>query len=266
MKTVKNLDKTSLVEKLNKLAPEIQSAYVIGTKNNMGRIETVWAGAIKLRTKYCQYLIVGLVNEKSIAEASEIRERIEGSEDLKGICTVLILSDQEYKGLRNGGNRCINILEERAVKIIAGEPEISEHLNKEGIEKVFPAPEIGFKRSKVFLYGAKIYRDLLQYEASLFLLHQALEQALLTYWREKTGYWLQTHNVDRLLKYCIWLDGSLNIYDRENPADVRLLRLIKASYINARYGESMNISQREINTLINGVERICSICEIVMEQ
>jgi HEPN domain-containing protein len=89
---------------------------------------------------------------------------------------------------------------------------------------------------------------------SVFLLHQALEQACIAFIRVFTGYRPDLHNLDRLLKLCLCCDPSLSVhFPRNTDEEIRLFRLLNHSYSNTRYKEDFHISEDDADNISNMV-------------
>lgn len=266
MKMRRNIGPEEIKELICRLAQEVTGIYIIGTRSNMGVIRSIWKGDLTGPVRSSQYFLLVFIADINKVNATEMREAIEGNEDVRGVFTALVLSESEYLSLCRVNNRFAVLAEETGIKL--WEPDFKREMGMEkNIEKSDLIKErgLGFKRSRVFLNGSRIYKEMYQYEITLFLLHQALEQCLLSYWRESTGYWMETHNIDRLLKYCVWLNRELDVFDRTKLEEVRQLKILKASYIEARYGERMHILKADLESICDKIEQICTICERVME-
>lgn len=118
----------------------------------------------------------------------------------------------------------------------------------------------GISKAGEFLAGAELYRVRKQYNLSAFMLHQSAEQALLALLSAALGFYVNTHNVERLLRYGSFLSDALTAlfqYDRAN--DKRLIKLLQKAYIDTRYGRDYNI---HYSNLLQLTEKVRCLAEI----
>ncbi|MEO6230919.1 MAG: hypothetical protein ABJB11_13775 [Ferruginibacter sp.] len=60
------------------------------------------------------------------------------------------------------------------------------------------------------------------------MLHQAAEQALLAIFKKATGLHINTHNIDKLIRYCTMVNYQIAaVFPRENDEDQRLFSLLQ---------------------------------------
>lgn len=110
------------------------------------------------------------------------------------------------------------------------------------------------ERERVLARGGYFaVRGLLSHAA--FLLHQAAERyfhaALLVF----TGYKPKTHDIERLAKETAELHAELaGALPRAEEEDERLFKLLKRSYIDARYSKSFRITREEFGVLSERVQ------------
>jgi HEPN domain-containing protein len=141
-------------------------------------------------------------------------------------------------------------------------------------EQVFMPPDLmtenegskhgkeGFCKAGEFLEGAELYRIRKQNKMAAFMLHQAAEQALHCLMKSGTGYYANTHNMDRLLRYaCLVMPSLQELFPRQTEQEKRLLNLLQKAYIEARYREEYKISDAELRILEERVRRLLALVE-----
>ncbi|MGJ7033242.1 HEPN domain-containing protein [Niabella hirudinis] len=117
--------------------------------------------------------------------------------------------------------------------------------------------EDGLSKAKEFLAGAELYRVRRQHKMVAFMLHQSAEQALRALLIAATGYYANTHSIDRLLRYGSLVAHQLpGIFPRQTEPDKRLLNLLQKAYIDTRYKEDYKITDDELLTLTGKIRRI----------
>ena len=135
---------------------------------------------------------------------------------------------------------------------VPGYDRLQEHL-----VKLETQAQKGYDRSAAFLSGARQFIAKEQYSLAAFLLHQASEHACMSYVLQSTGLRTGTHNIDKLLRYSTMMGNALNsIFPRTTAEDIELFRLLQKAYIHGRYKEDYVISERQILTLANRVEKL----------
>lgn len=134
---------------------------------------------------------------------------------------------------------------------------IAEAVDANELEPVLSA---GINKAGEFLAGAELYRLRKQYSLSAFMLHQSAEQSLLSLLSVTMGFRVNTHNVERLLRYGSFLAGALaTLFKFHREEDKRLIRLLQKAYIDTRYKEAYKISNDELACLTEKVGHIHEI-------
>jgi len=96
-----------------------------------------------------------------------------------------------------------------------------------------------------------------------FMLHQAAEHALHTIFKKATGLHINTHNIDKLLRYCSMVNYKMPaIFPRDGGANERLFGLLQKAYIDTRYKEDFTINS---SALLIITERVRTLQEIMQE-
>jgi HEPN domain-containing protein len=94
----------------------------------------------------------------------------------------------------------------------------------------------------------------------MFLLHQAAEQMYQAIILTHTGHKPITHNMDKLRRYTMRLSPELaGIFPTDTPKERRLLALVVASYIGARYNEEFDLTCDDLRFVVEKVGRLLSI-------
>jgi HEPN domain-containing protein len=121
----------------------------------------------------------------------------------------------------------------------------------------------GINKVNEFLAGAELYRIRKQNKMAAFMLHQAAEHALHTIFKKATGLHVNTHNIDKLIRYCSMVNYKLPaVFPRNNEKNERLFGLLQRAYIDTRYKEDFTITTPELLTI---TERIKNLQEIMQD-
>ena len=112
----------------------------------------------------------------------------------------------------------------------------------------------GLNKVKEFLAGADLYRIREQNKMAAFMLHQATESALLAILKVSLGLTVNSHNLDKLLRYCSLINSSIvDIFNRGSEKEKRLFLLLQRAYIETRYREDYYINTADLLTLTEKV-------------
>ncbi len=117
----------------------------------------------------------------------------------------------------------------------------------------------GLEKAEEFLTGSELYRLRKQYTLAAFMLHQSAEQALRILLERGTGYYANTHSIERLLLYASLVSYQLpDLFPRQTEREKRLFTLLQKAYIDTRYKE-YKINEEELVCLTGKVRRIHEI-------
>lgn len=120
----------------------------------------------------------------------------------------------------------------------------------------------GLNKVKEFLAGADLFRIREQNKMAAFMLHQAAEQALHTILKIKTGLYLNTHNLDKLFRYCAMVSYNLpDIFPRNNEKNQRLFQLLQRAYVDSRYNEDYSICTNDLIIIAQRVRMLLTVIE-----
>jgi uncharacterized protein len=115
-------------------------------------------------------------------------------------------------------------------------------------------------RVNEFLAGAELYRVRIQYKMAAFMLHQAAEQALRTLLIIHTGLRINTHSLDKLIRYCSMFSAELpEVFPLRKEKDKKTFSLLQKAYIDSRYKEDYTIGYEDLEVLIARVKTLQGI-------
>jgi hypothetical protein len=133
-----------------------------------------------------------------------------------------------------------------------------------------------FGQADNFFDGAEYYIQSSAYRSALFLLHQAVESALMAIIIAVTGYRPNSHNLSRLFKLtkkftpCIIAAlepcGSIAADTNSNTAageqgsaDKGLFSLLNDAYVGVRYKDKFEVDDEQIIVIYNMVKRVLNV-------
>jgi len=116
------------------------------------------------------------------------------------------------------------------------------------------------RQARAFFDSAVFNQQKKEYWLAVFLLHQAAEQIYQAILLAFMGYKPCTHNLDKLRRYTHRFSIELSLlFPRNAAGEDRLFKLLLSSYVDARYKEDYQITEYELQELIQRIERLLSI-------
>src|SRR5581483_3908369 len=100
------------------------------------------------------------------------------------------------------------------------------------------------------------------YQETLFLLHQAMEQACVALVRFFTGYEPNTHNLPRLLTMTeAFSHAPRSIFPGTTKEEVSLLALLNRAYYDSRYKETFTPALDKVEILRERVKAFLAVAD-----
>lgn len=119
-----------------------------------------------------------------------------------------------------------------------------------------------FENAKSFLDGAEYFATSNQYKQAAFLLHQATEHALRALLASLTSLTAYGHNLKSLIRHSCFCAPDLDaIFPKNTEEEKKLLNLLNAAYVDARYSFNYEISQEQVMLLLDRVNSILTLTE-----
>ncbi|WP_207422831.1 HEPN domain-containing protein [Desertivirga brevis] len=138
------------------------------------------------------------------------------------------------------------------------------------VQKAAECVEYNYKLAEGFHQAAGHSLDNEKNTISLFLLHQAMEQAYTALIRVFMGYRADMHNLSRLQDVCLCFCQEEELYPRQRPEEQRLFQLLQKSYSGARYKQDFEVNENDVQRIYNEVaafiKRVYVMCEGKIEE
>jgi HEPN domain-containing protein len=255
-------EQTKLVEIILAAEPA-QSIYFLGSALMSRRIESIFMpDAPSCRYAGHYYLLV-LVNNDSNLNA--VQDKIENNCRHFIPVTAIVLRTAIWNEWLINNHRFAYTVSSRAV-LLHGEPVNKIDLQEPDEATIKAQNEMTYREgnNKVteFIAGAELYKLRKQNNLAAFMLHQAAEHALHTILTLHTGLYLNTHNIDKLLRYCSMVCYRLpEIFPRNNEENERLFQLLQKAYIHTRYKYDYSINAKDLEVLTGRAERLKRITQ-----
>jgi HEPN domain-containing protein len=121
------------------------------------------------------------------------------------------------------------------------------------------------RKAVEFLAGAELFIVRIQYEMAAFNLHQAAEQIYTGVIRFKTGFQVQSHNLDKLYRYSKYLlPGIKDVFPRGVENESKLFQYLQKAYLGSRYNADYSIKYEMVSLLFERVNKLLILCQSII--
>jgi HEPN domain. len=235
--------------------------YFLGSTLMQRRTESVFMTDTPSCRYVSHYYVLVLVANKENLDA--VQDKIENNCKHFIPATAIVLYSDRFKQWVEEGDEFARTVCRIAVQLHGADekilvPEITNaELNKKEKESILNQ---GINKVTEFLAGADLYRIREQNKMAAFMLHQAAEHGLHTILKVTTGLCFNTHNIDKLIRYCSMVSYKLpDIFSRNNDRNERLFQLLQKAYIDSRYKEHYLILNDDLLKLTEKIRTLLDI-------
>lgn len=239
-----------------------EAIFLLATTRIATTTESIFEPRPPTRIYTGHHFLLVLVASRDERARSQLQDSLEHQRGQPPITTLVLDTDQFRQWLREGHPFAHSISRKVRPLYNAADPPLPEAapINE---EKLAAENRILYRQTlslaQGFMAGADLFLLRGQYRLAAFMLHQATEQALRTLIVLHTGLHLQTHNVERLLRYCqLFRPGLFQLFD-DDESDRSLLHLLQKAYIDARYRSTYTINGQQAAALAQKVKTIQEI-------
>lgn len=207
------------------------------------------------------YIVLVLLENLNNKEPYEWQDKLEN----QGMpVTSIVLPIYRFNEWLQSGHRfAVNVQQSAEILYDSGKHPlqvshtVTPHDENHTLEKYWRE---GMTKAKEFLVGSELYRIRKQYAMAAFMLHQSAEQSLHTLLKLGTGYHVNTHNIDRLLRYAGLVSDQLSdLFSQKTEADKQLFHLLQKAYSDARYKADYTINYDQLLCLTEKVKCIYEV-------
>lgn len=252
-----------IVKRVVAAAP-VQRLYLLGLSTAYRRTETLFSVQSVTRMEVTHYYLLALVEKEDNQTLNNVQDKIEGALQHYLPVTVISFSAMQFSKWLLEGHSFAAAVYEKAFLLYEKDEvplpfpaTVNEDAIKNEAEQLYNQTKT---RVQEFLAGAELYTIRVQYKMAAFMLHQAAEQALRTMLIIHTGLRINTHSLDRLIRYCTMFCFELpDVFPRGNEKEKRIFELLQKAYINARYNEDYSIKFKELSILTIQAKKLFSI-------
>ena len=252
----------ALIEKVVK--PEV--IYLLGSASTKKTITSLFSPSGYETALGNDYFILVLLNNFREKSISQWQDQIEQVCYAAMPITCIVLETATFQQWLKVGHRFARLLAQSGT-VIYNPHNISFSLTGDydpivessTIERQYRA---GLLKAQEFLAGADLYSIRKHHSLALFMLHQAIEQALGTLLKIGMGYYSCSHNIERLLRYVSWVDGQVrDLFPMYTESEKKLFTLLQKAYIDSRYGVDYTVHYQDLVTITERVRLLVSILE-----
>lgn len=234
--------------------------YELGFQSSDYKTTSIFAFSAMSHTELTHYYLLVLIPKGESLKPHEVQDKIENSCRAIVPVTALVMFFEDFRKLV--------VLEHRfALLVITNACSVYTKSSSAHIPQVENVPgqliESGeiwtkeYNKVNELLKGAEFYLEHKQVHMALFMAHHAAIALLRYVFRKSTGLFLQTHNFDKLIRYCSMLENMIfHFFPNTTDEDKRLYRMIHYidSYknINTKY----RAVYKDIELLISRIDKV----------
>jgi uncharacterized protein len=243
-----------------------QMLYLLGITTKSERTESLFSLSAVSCTSTARYFLLVLTRKSEEESFNSLQDRIENKLQHFISSTAIVLDIDRFNEWLSQGNAFAIKVKERAWVLYQEEDVLATPagmLNEETLKRENEALFIqGMIKANGFLAGAELYKIRKEYRLSAFMLHQCTEQCLLAMLMINTGLRVNTHSIDKLIRYCSLFCYELpDVFKKNNEKEKKLYSLLNRAYIDTRYKQDYSICYEELGALTKKVETIRQLFE-----
>jgi HEPN domain-containing protein len=237
----------------------VEKIFMLGSSLRYKRTESVFLTTAPSCRSVGHYYLLVLIDKDCGISNNNMQDRIENICSSFIPVTAIVLNLQQFTNWLNEGHRFVSTVVNIAVviydanKIIFTKP-VNDlcHLKLDGKLHINEANTVN-----EFIAGAQLYLHRNQTNMAMFMLHQAKEQALHCIFKKATGLHINTHNLDKLIRYCSLVSYKVEeLFLRNNDKSKKLFMELQNSYINSRYRKHCSLSKVDVALILAKVKTL----------
>jgi HEPN domain-containing protein len=225
--------------------------YLLGSELSTRRAESVFVAEAPSCKYVSRYFL--LVLTKGNEDVNVIAETIENKAKQLVPVTAMVMSTLTFTAWLHAGHPFTHTVHTKAVLLFRSEEEEITPVEtgaadiREKNHSVYNAAK---NKVTEFIAGADLFMLRKQTKLAAFMFHQAAEQCLHALFEINTGMYLNTHSIDKLLRYGWMICYRLpEIFPRNNEKEERLFQLLQKAYVGARYEKDYSITLCELEKI-----------------
>ena len=263
------IQETTAIEKLKKELLEVclpKKLYLLGLTTTQTRTESLFSlhgASLKWISHYYLLVLVQKTKEQSL---NAIQDKIENNLQHSIPVTAIVLCIDEFRQWLVKGHPFAAAVYQKGWLLHDAEDNMLPFPKQVSEDELEKEMAIFYKGASLkigsFLAGAELYKLRKEYRLSAFMLHQVAEQSLHALLLIHTGLRVNTHSIDKLIRYCSMFCHRLTeLFPKNSEKNKKLYALLNKAYIDARYKDDYVITGEELSALTGKVKKINEIFE-----
>jgi HEPN domain-containing protein len=247
------------------VAPAVR-IYLLASTSTNHKTVSIFTSETLLGESIVHYHVLVLVRRTRETSYNSMQEKIETSCQPISPVTAIVMEVEQFGDWLATGHpfachvktKAVSYFEDLTVELVDASPIDPETLK---IAKEAAHCQ-GLNKVNQFLAGADLFRIREQNKMAAFMLHQAAESALLTILKTSIGLTVNSHNLDKLVRYCLLVTSAVaDIFKRNTENEKKQFQLLQRAYIDTRYRDDYYINTSDLLEL---TAKIRSLQEVLV--
>ncbi|MEI9959389.1 MAG: HEPN domain-containing protein [Ferruginibacter sp.] len=249
-------NEAKLVTLIEKATP-VEKIYLLCSTLATHRTESIFLTDAPSNRNVSHYWLLVLINKNCGHSETYVQDKIENNCRHFIPVTAIVFDIAKFNGFLVQGHRfactvlkiAVLLSDNSNMPLATPRPIIYDHSKEEA------SLSQALNKVNEFLAGAELYCLRKQTKMAAFMLHQAAEHSLNAILKKGTGLHVNTHNIDKLIRYCSMINYKLrSIFPADGEENKKLIALLQKSYIDTRYNEDFTVSNLELITMTERVK------------
>jgi HEPN domain-containing protein len=261
----------ALSQEINKIVSIIlpERIYLLSVIHQKKEIQSIFVEDVAEEHSIEAMNLLVLTGESEKKSNDELQDIIENRLGIQIPTTAFVMQAAQFsQWLKKEHPFALKVVQNARLYFDAGRiplnvPDINNELAAKEILREDLEQKI--KKALEFLAGAELFIVRTQFEMAAFHLHQATEQIYTGIIRFKTGFQVQTHNLDKLYRYSKYLlPGLKDVFPRGIENESKLFQCLQKAYLGSRYNADYSIKYEMVSLLFERVNKLLILCQGIM--
>lgn len=260
----------AVTERVTRVAA-VEQLFLLGLTTTQSSTKSLFAAPLDNRVEANHCFLLVLVAKEGTGKLSQLQDSLENVCAPLVATTVIVLYSEQFNDWLRDRHPFAHTVQRWGMQLYSHPSDKKEpnllSLDAEALKREQERCYVkGMNKVQEFLAGAALYTVRKQYKMAALMLHQAAEHSLHTLLEVTTGLRVNTHNLDKLIRYGSMVSCKLqHHFPRGSDTEKRLFKLLQTAYTDARYKEDYSIHFQEVEQLTKQVtllkEEVASLCK-----
>ncbi len=252
-----------LSRQILKVAPAVR-IFLLGTCSIKYRTVSAFAPESLTNETTDHYYLLVLVKRNHEASYNSIQDKIETTCHSIVPVSAIVLDFEQFNQWLQEGHEFAYLVSTKATPLFEDLSVTFGNAKELDADTIQASRKTAYTKGinlmQEFLAGADLYRIRQQNKMSAFMLHQAAEFGLHAILKLSIGLCVNSHNLDKLIRYCSLANNSVtNLFNRNIEYENRLLHLLQRAYIETRYKDTYHINYFDLQDISNKIGQLREI-------